>query len=322
MKNNSCCNGFWFFPSVIKILSLNIAAKRAWYFFFSFLLFLFFHSIGFSSLLWCLTLFILCSDLNLSFAGKFCAYCIASFPFIELVRCTNFFLYVHCVIARFFFDFSSARIMLILCLFSFSHSVPFSLHRRSFSKSTCVSVCVLMAQIIQKHRQQVSWKKIAWHAKCIFSIFRSNVIVKTKQNWSVIDVAWTELNKVEIFIRHDLFGYDGRHVLHYVNAMINLLQIFLLKSNTSDLHRAPYAHWQTHTLPIERFYALDGELMWLALWKSFSSTFAYFKQTSFYQLNCRNCKIIRQTMNTWLTVLFMHCSDIKRTSVPICAVNV
>lgn len=134
-------------------------------------------------------------------------------------------------------------------------------------------VCVYWWHKLFKSTDNKCPEKIAWHAKCIFSIFRSNVIVKTKQNWSVIDVAWTELNKVEIFIRHDLFGYDGRHVLHYVNAMINLLQIFLLKSNTSDLHRAPYAHWwawmsaRTHTLPIERFYALDGELMRLALSK-------------------------------------------------------
>lgn len=29
---------------------------------------------------------------------------------------------------------------------------------------------------------------------------------------------------MEIFIGHDLFGFGGRHVLHYERVMINLLQ--------------------------------------------------------------------------------------------------
>lgn len=172
--------------------------------------FFFSSSIG-SYFCWCLVLFILCSDLNLFnlLVSFVCSPYAHFFPSLPVVPIFEF----HCVLdlSLIFFPFSA---FFRCCLFLY-HSVCIIVPLAS-------SYGVFWWHKLFKSYDNKCPEKIAWHAKCIFSIFLTNDIVKTKRCAEVL-LMLLELNKVEIFIGHDLFGYSGRHVLHYVNAMINLL---------------------------------------------------------------------------------------------------
>lgn len=141
------------------------------------------------------------------------------FPFIELACCTNFRV---SLCSRFVFDFFFPSALFFRCCLFLYHSVCIIVPLAS-------SYGVFWWHKLFKSYDNKCPEKIAWHAKCIFSIFLTNDIVKTKRCAEVL-LMLLELNKVEIFIGHDLFGYSGRHVLHYVNAMINLLQYSCLKA--------------------------------------------------------------------------------------------